>query len=94
MMSDPVQKVEASEANQAIDPLNSWTFPNRPNGLELAQTSPCAGSTSSRARVILVEMCPGERELTRIPSTPSSQAIDRAIWMTAALEVLYATHLE
>jgi hypothetical protein len=37
-------------------------------------------------------MCPGESELTRIPVVPSSQAMLRAIWITADLLELYETH--
>jgi len=39
-----------------------------------------------------VYMCPGDSELTRIFSGPSSQAMLRAIWRTADLLVLYDTH--
>ena len=33
---------------------------------------------------------PGESELTRIPRGPSSHASERAIWMTADFDALYA----
>ena len=38
-----------------------------------------------------VDMYPGLTELTRMPSRPNSHAMERAIWMTAALLALYAT---
>lgn len=49
----PVQKVEASDASQAITPLSSSGRPSRPSGFKLDHLSNKCGCVSTYAAVIL-----------------------------------------